>query len=237
MTDSTFASPEAAADAPRRPVPRLRGLIASTEGRLLAVGLALAALMSFTLGLVAIVWPDAALVLAAMTGLNLVIGPAAGMAYGYASGLGHVPVMGCNMFVETVQVLVVYSLFVLSWRHWIHLPRLQPLLDRAQANAEAQQGWVRRFGIAGLFIFVFLPFWMTGPVVGAIIGFLIGLSARATLAMVLSGAYAATAIYALLMDPMRDWAIDHRRFALVGLVIAVALLALALRSMFKPPPR
>ena len=29
---------------------------------------------------------------------------------------------------------------------------------------------LRKFGIAGLFVFVFAPFWMTGPVVGAIIG-------------------------------------------------------------------
>lgn len=235
MSDSTFAPPEAAADVPSRPAPGLRGVVASAEGKLLAVGLVLAALMSLTLGLAAIVWPDTALVLAAMTGLNLLIGRAAGMAYGYASGLGHAQVIALNVYVETVQVLVVYSLFVLSWRHWVHVPRLQPMLDRMHASAQAQRGWVRRFGIVGLFAFVFMPLWMTGPVVGAILGFLIGLQMRTTLAVVLSATYVAIAAYAALMDPMRDWAIDHQRFALLGLAVALALLLWALRPLLRPP--
>ena len=235
MPDSSFAPSVPAADAAHRPAPGLRSLVASIEGRLLAVGLALTALMSFTLGLAAIVWPDTALVLAAMTGLNLLIGRAAGMAYGYASGLGHVQVIALNVFVETVQVLIVYNLFVLSWRQWVHVPRLQPALDRMHASALSQRGWVRRFGIVGLFAFVFMPLWMTGPVVGAIIGFLIGLRLRTTLAVVLSATYVAIGTYAALMDPMRDWAIDHHRFALLGLALALGLLLWALRPLLRPP--
>jgi uncharacterized membrane protein len=227
--------PVPASNVAPRPAPGLRGLIASAEGRLLAIGLGLAGLMSFTLGLAAIVWPDTALVLAAMTGLNLLIGRAAGMAYGYASGLGHVPVIALNVFVETVQVLVVYSLFVLSWRHWVHVPRLQPLLDRMHASAQARREGVQRFGVVGLLAFVFMPLWMTGPVVGAIIGFLIGLRLRTTLTAVLTATYVAIGSYAALMDPMRDWAIDHRRFALLGLAVALGMLWWALRPLLRRP--
>ena len=80
-------------------------------------------------------------------------------------------------------MLILYPLFVLSWNRLIDIGRLGPYLARVHASAESQQGWVRRFGIAGLFLFVFVPFWMTGPVVGAIIGFLLGLRTAVNLAI------------------------------------------------------
>jgi hypothetical protein len=46
-----------------------------------------------------------------MTGLNLVIGRAAGLSFGYASGFGHAQVVPLNMLVETIQVLIVYPMF------------------------------------------------------------------------------------------------------------------------------
>lgn len=99
-------------------------LFASTKGRLLRVGLALTGLMLLALGIGGYLFPDSALTYAAITGLNLAIGRAAGMSFGYASGLGHAQVIPLSMLVETIKVLVVYPLFVLSWRHLITLRRL-----------------------------------------------------------------------------------------------------------------
>ena len=39
--------------------------------------------------------------------------------------------------------------------------RLRPVIAKLRATAEARQGAVCKFGVAGLFIFVFMPFWMT----------------------------------------------------------------------------
>ncbi len=102
-------------------------LFASAEGRLLGFGLTLTGLMLLAFWVGWQLYPDSALTYAAMTGLNLVIGRAAGMSFGYASGLGHVEVIPLNMLVETIQVLVVYPLFALSWRQLIRVPRLRPL--------------------------------------------------------------------------------------------------------------
>ena len=74
---------------------------------------------------------------AAMTGLNLLIGPGAGMSFGYASGMSHLQVVPLNMLVETLHVLVFYPLFVLSWRHLLDLPAL------------FAEGWGERVGGAG----------------------------------------------------------------------------------------
>ncbi|KAF0103807.1 MAG: hypothetical protein FD187_1557 [bacterium] len=200
-------------------------LLSSTEGRLLGMGLALSVLMLLAFGIGSQMFPDSVLTYAAMTGLNLVIGRAAGMSFGYASGFGHAQVVPINMLVETIQVLVVYPLFALSWRELIRLPRLEASLARLRHAAELRGDTVRRFGIAGLFVFVFLPFWMTGPVVGAIIGFLIGLRPWVNMGVVLVATYVAIGVWALLLNELSAWAATVNRFAPYALFVAIVLIA------------
>lgn len=206
-------------------------LFSSTEGRMLGFGLALTGLMLLAFGIGWHLFPDSVLTYAAMVGLNLVIGRAAGMSFGYASGLGHAQVIPLNMLVESIHVLVVYPLFALSWRQLIRVPRLQPFFARMHAAAELRGGAVRKFGIAGLFVFVFVPFWMTGPVVGAVIGFLIGLRPWVNLAVVLVSTYIAIGIWALLLNELNVWASTVNQYAPYALFLAIVLIAAAMRLL------
>lgn len=201
----------------------------STEGRILAVGLGLTALMLITLGVGWLTQPEWTLVFAAMTGLNLLIGRAAGMSFGYANGLDHAVVIGSNVLVETIQVLVLYPLFALSWRNLMDVRRLRRVLVEMRRSAEASRPQVARFGMLGLFVFVFLPFWMTGPVVGSIIGFLLGLKPRQNLAIVLTATYAAIGVWALLFEQLNELLAEYGRYAAFASVLVLAAAALAVR--------
>jgi uncharacterized membrane protein len=212
-----------------------RVAFASPEGRWLALGAALATMGLVGLGAAWHWWPEQALTLAAMSGLNLIIGRAAGMAYGYANGLDHLPVIASNVLVETVQVLVIYPLFVLGCRQWLLPPWLAAPLARLRASAEGSHAAVRRFGMAGLFVFVFMPFWMTGPVVGSIIGYLLGLRNRTTLVVVLSGTYLAIAVYALFLDEVDAWASAYGQYAAFVVLVALAALAMLVQRWRRPP--
>jgi len=181
------------------------------------------------LGVGWLVDPDWFLVFAAMTGLNLLIGRAAGMSFGYANGLEHAVVICSNVLVETIQVLVLYPLFVLSWRNLVDVRRLHRFLLQMRRSAEASEAQVARYGMAGLFMFVFLPFWMTGPVVGSIIGFLIGLKTRQNLATVLAATYVAIGIWALLFDQLNELLAAYGRYAAFGTVLLFAAAAMAIR--------
>jgi uncharacterized membrane protein len=205
----------------------------SPEGRILALGLVLTALMLLAFGVGWHLYPDGVFPYAIMTGLNLIIGREAGMSFGYARGFGHAQVVPLNMLVETIQVLVVYPLFVLSTRHLIRLKALQPFLARMELAAESGGGAVRRFGIAGLFVFVFAPFWMTGPVVGAIIGFLIGLRPWVNLLVVLVATYFAIGVWGLLLNELSDWAAEVNRYAPYALVLAIVLIAIAMHLLHR----
>ena len=206
-------------------------LFASTEGRMLGVGLALTGLMLLAFGIGWHLYPDHILPYAIMTGLNLIIGREAGMSFGYASGFGHAQVVPLNILIETIQVLVIYPLFVLSTRQLIRLRTLQPFITRIHRAAESRGGVVRKFGIAGLFAFVFVPFWMTGPVVGAIIGFLIGLRPWVNLAVVLVSTYIAIGVWALLLNELNTWASAVNQFAPYALFLAILLIAAAMQFL------
>jgi len=211
--------------------PAWAGLWNSTEGRILAVGVGLAWLLVIALGIGWMVEPDWTLVFAAMTGLNLLIGRAAGMSFGYANGLDHTVVICSNVLVETIQVLVIYPLFVLSWRNLVDVRRLRRFLVRMRHSAEASQREVARYGMAGLFVFVFLPFWMTGPVVGSIIGFLIGLKPRQNLGTVLAATYLAIGIWALLFDQLNELLATYGRYAAFATVVVLGCAVLAVRGI------
>jgi len=208
-------------------------LAASVEGRVLVVGLAMTLAIAVAVGVGLMLAPGATLDYAALIGLNLVIGRAAGMSYGFASGMGPLEVVLVNLFVESAQVLVVYPLFVLGWRELLDMRRIAPLLERLRTAAEAGHGRVRRFGIVGLFVFVFMPFWMTGPVVGAIVGFLLGLRPAVTLAVVLSATALAIVIYARFLEQIDAWASAVHPYAVFAVLVAIALLAWAVRRWMR----
>lgn len=164
-------------------------------------------------------------------GRVLGIGLAAGMSFGYASGLGHAQVIPLNMLVETIQVLVVYPLFALSWRQLIQLRTLQPFLARMHHAVRFRSGSVQKFGVIGLFVFVFVPFWMTGPVVGAIIGYLIGLRPWVNVVVVLGSTYIAICVWGLLLNELNVWASTAYQFAPYALFLAIALVAVAMHLL------
>ena len=211
--------------------PRQESLFASTEGHMLSCGLVFTGLMLLAFGIGWHLYPEGILPYAIMTGLNLVIGREAGMSFGYASGFSHGQVVPLNIIVETTQVLVVYPLFVQSTRHLVKLPILQNFFNRIQHVAESGGGLVRKFGIAGLFVFVFTPFWMTGPVVGAIIGFLIGLRPWVNLIVVLGSTYIAIGLWALLLNELNAWASTVNQYAPFALFFAILLIAVAMHWM------
>ncbi len=166
----------------------------------------------------------------------MLIGRAAGMSFGYASGLGHVPVIASSVLVETIYVLIVFPLFVLAWRRWLDGGRMPKLLAGLPERASRGQGWVRRFGIAGLFAFVFVPFWMTGPSMGAILGHLIGLRPRVNLAVVLTSTYAAIGVWAALLNRLSEAAAAYNRYALFAAIVVIAVVAIAWQRLARRRP-
>jgi uncharacterized membrane protein len=113
-------------------------------------------------------------------------------------------VVVANMAIETALVLVFYPLFVFSYRRLFVIKPLEETMARIRRGAEARQGAIMKFGIPGLLLFVWFPFWMTGPLVGSVIGFLIGLRTWVNLGTVLVGTWVAILCWGVLLRRMHD---------------------------------
>ncbi len=208
------------------PRPAWRELFKTTEGKILFLGIASAVVGLLVMGLVAFWSPETSRMIGAMTFSNIIFGRAVSMSIGYAAGYSHSLVIPVNMWVETVLVLLFYPVFVFSMCKLVEFPRLKRYLDRTRAAAERHHSRVRRYGIAGLFIFVWLPFWMTGPVVGSAIGYLLGFPAWLTVSVVLIGTYIAMGGWAYLLFGLNTRAAAIGPWAsvlLVGVIILIVL--------------
>jgi uncharacterized membrane protein len=106
---------------------------------------------------------------------NLFVGRVPSLSLGYASGLSSFWVIFTNVMVELILVFILYPLFVLSFNGMLKFKVLENFFTQVKEKKEQHKDTFNKYGRFGLFVFVFIPFWMTGPIVGAMVGFLIGL--------------------------------------------------------------
>ena len=205
---------------PQQKNPLKSTLLASSEGCLLLIGIALAFIYTFWLGIKLLFSPNESQVLIGMTATELMFGRAAAMAFGYTLGLGHKTVIPICIIIETILVLIFYPLFVFSWRHLLVIKWLKNIFERVQKSAETHKEKVQKYGVIGLFVFVWFPFWMTGPVVGTAIGFLLGLRIWLNMTVVLAGTYMAIVGWAFLLRQF------HKQVASYSSYAAMVLMAL-----------
>lgn len=211
----------------QRKEPLRETLLGSQEGRLLLLGALVALAHVCWLMTKVLVAPEEAQALIGVTVASVLGGRAAGLVSGYSFGLGNGTVIPIVIVVETVFVLVLYPLFVFSWRHLLVVRWLKGTLDRIHRAAETHQGKIQRYGIIGLFAFVWMPFWMTGPVVGAVIGFLLGLKIWVNLPVVLIGTCTAIVSWAFFLRHVHGRMASYSAYApillLVGLVVLLVI--------------
>jgi len=200
-------------------------LLASPEGRILLAGVALAFVYISWLGFKLLSSPEESQVFIGMTAIDIVLGRAFCMWFGYSLGLGHRTVIPICIIVETILVLIFYPLFVFSWRHLLVINRLKNTFERIRKSAETHKDKVQKYGIIGLFFFVWLPFWMTGPVVGCVIGFLVGLRAWLNLIVVLAGTYVAILGWAFFLRQFHDSVASYSsQAAMVLMVLPIVII-------------
>ena len=199
-------------------------LLTSSEGRLLLIGVALAFVYTFWLGVKLLFSPEESQVLVGMTATGIMFGRAAGMAFGYSLGLGHTTVIPICIIIETILVLIFYPLFVFSWHHLLVINWLKNIFERIQKSAEAHKDKVQRYGIIGLFVFVWFPFWMTGPVVGCVIGFLLGLRVWLNMTVVLAGNCVAILGWAFLLRHFHDRVASYSSYAAMVLMALLVII-------------
>ena len=230
MKDSRTQA-ESARPAPSEPAGTARASgrferFASPEGRVFQIGAVLGVIYLVWLGASYFIDRENFHVYIGMTVAHLFFGRAAGMIFGYALDFGHAVVVPVNLAIETVMIMLLYPLFVFSVRKLLVINALKSFMDRLQETAAANQDRIRRYGTPGLFVFVFIPFWMTGPIIGSIIGYLLGLRTWVIMSVVIGGTYVATGVWAFILVELRDRMSTFTPYApllLIGVVILIVV--------------
>ena len=208
-------------------------LLRSSEGRLLLLGVTLAFIYTFWLGIKLLFSPEESQILIGMTATALMFGRAAAMAFGYAMGMGHRTVIPICIIIETILVLIFYPLFVFSWRRLLVINRLKNVFERIRKSAETHKDKIQKYGVIGLFFFVWFPFWMTGPVVGSVIGFLLGLRIWLNMTIVLTGTCAAIFGWAFLLRQFHNQVASYSSYAAMVLMALLVVIIIAGHLLYR----
>lgn len=203
-----------------------REFISSQEGKIFVAGLLLFIVFLSIIVLVYIFSVDMANDLMAMSVTNFFFGRAAGISYGYTVEFSDSVIILMNMMIEFIMVMITYPLFVFSWNKSLKVDFLRSFFISVKQQRLKYKDYFDKYGKYGLFLFVWFPFWMTGPVIGAIIGFLIGIKHYTTMLIVLGGTSLAIVIWTYFLKELillLNEVSVNAPYILLGIFILIAL--------------
>ena len=168
------------------------------EVKILLLGLVLATLTGFYF--LYLLFTDLGLykVLSSTAIIHIMGGRALGIVTCLSAGITLFYTIMYNFFLEIVIVLIAYGIVVLVMRNVIQPKLFNSAVRQAELTAQKQKTKIKKYGSIGLFLFVMFPFFMTGPVTGAIIGYLLNYRPINNFLIVFSGTLASIIIYAFL---------------------------------------
>ena len=167
------------------------------EVKILSIGLILALLAGLYLSFLLFADPNLYRVLSSTAIIHIMGGRALGVATCLSADISLFYTIVYNFFLEVVIVMITYGIVVLIMRNVIQPRLFRSTVRQAEMTAQKQKTRIKRYGAIGLFFFVMFPFFMTGPVIGAIIGYLLNYRAINNFLIVFSGTLSSIVIYAL----------------------------------------
>lgn len=169
-----------------------------TEVRILLTGIILSSLTCLYLGYLLFTNLGLYKVLSSAAVVHLMGGRALGVAACLSADISLFYTILYNFILEAAIVLIAYGIVVLIMRNIIQPKLFRSAVRQAEFAAQDQKTNIKKYGSIGLFFFVMLPFFMTGPVIGSIIGYLLNYKAINNFLIVFSGTLSSIVIYALI---------------------------------------
>jgi uncharacterized membrane protein len=157
---------------------------------------------------------------------HLLAGRAVSIAQGTHIGLPKWLIVLIATYADITATMLIYPLFVYTYENYFEGPFFQTRMRPMLRSAEKHVTSVRGSKIVGVFFFVWLPFWMTGIIIGSVLGYLLGLRSWVTLGAVSLGALAAVATWVYAYDVLFNGL--SRIHQEIPLVFTVALIAIAI---------
>ncbi len=178
------------------------------EVKILSIGLLLSYLLGLYLFYLLFTDPELNTILFSTAIIHLMGGRALGIITCLSADISLFYTILYNFYLEVAIVLLVYSVVVLIMRNIIQPKMFHSAVRQAELTAQSQKTKIKKYGAVGLFLFVMLPFFMTGPVIGSLIAYLLNYKAVNNFLIVFSGTLTSIIIYTLMGSNMFKL-IDH----------------------------
>jgi len=197
------------------------------EVKILLIGLVLTALTGIYFLYLLFTDPGLYKVLSSTAIIHLMGGRALGIVSCLSADISLFYTILYNFFLEVVIVLIAYGIVVLVMRNIIQPKIFDTAVRQAELTAQGQKTKIKKYGSIGLFLFVMFPFFMTGPVIGAIIGYLLNYRAINNFLIVFSGTLTSIIIYALIGNNIINFINQYIHIDVLkkwgGIIIAVLI--------------
>ena len=176
-----------------------KSLWARPEGHILVAGIGLILMYVVWLGVNCVRSAEYCRRILSLTGARFVVGRPGGVYFGHVLELDYGTNISVNMVVDAAVVFLLYPLFVFSIENIFIFSSLKNFIGRVHKTARANYKTIKTYGLPGLFLFVLFPLWGTGPVVGSMIGFMMGLRPWFNMSIVLGATFLAVIIWTVIL--------------------------------------
>jgi uncharacterized membrane protein len=136
---------------------------------------------------------------------QLFVGRAAAIAQATQIDLSPALTILLATFVDLATVFILYPVLVLSYRSLFegrfYKKHMQPVFAAATRNMDK----FSKYKVAGIFLFVWFPFWGTGVVAGAILGYLMRVRLWVTMLTVALGTLTAVICWVFAYNQLFAW--------------------------------
>lgn len=205
------------------------GFLPSEEGLVFVLGCGMLILFA---GALALLWrreDENWFAILTMGFAHLFAGRAASIAQATHAGLSTPVKILVPIYCDVMAMFLCYPVLVFSYKHFFEKRFFQRHMKPVFESARKNMTHLRKSKIAGVFLFVFFPFWMTGIIAGAVLGFLLGLKTWVNMLTVAAGTAVAVVSWVYAYDQINDalGRIDSR--LPVFLVLILLLSALGFR--------
>ncbi len=159
---------------------------------------------------------------------HMAAGKAVSVVQGLSLGLHPIVILLLATMCDIILMLIVYPVFVFTYEDffesYLFQKHMRPLFESAYKRMDR----IGRFKMLGIFIIVWLPLWMTGVVVGSILGYLIGLRARETLTAAALGTLTSITVWLFFSNQILSAAgwVDNRVVGFGFFVMIIVLLGI-----------
>ena len=209
-----------------RALPSHRRFLIAEEGGIFLLGCVL--LIAWVI-FIAVMWRIEHPYWGPMLGMGftqMLAGRAASIAQAMTTDLPRGLTLGLATFFDTVAALIYYPILVFSYRNLVERRFFQNRMEQIFESARKGAERFRKYKILGVFAFVWLPLWMTGPLVGAIAGYLLGLRGWVSMLTVTLSTFCACATWVYAYDQLFGLVGDvHGLMPVIVTAVIIAVLA------------